>query len=200
MIKMLFVINSASFFVSHRLAIAEISKKLGYEVYVAAAYEKDAVLEIKEAGLIFHEVSFSRKGKNLLVELRMILSLYLLFKEVKSDLVHLITIKPYLYGGIAARLASVSCVVSAVAGLGILFSSNDFKFKSKNGFYQIAFGHKNQKVIFQNKDDCALLSDWGVVSNEQSMMIRGSGEIKGAACLILYLWGVLMFQTWLEVQ
>ena len=43
------------------------------------------------------------------------------------DLVHLVTIKPYLYGGLAARLARVSGVVSAVAGLGSVFIRMDWR-------------------------------------------------------------------------
>ena len=44
-----------------------------------------------------------------------------ILKKEKPDLVHLITIKPYLYGGIASRLLGVPSVVSAVSGLGTLF-------------------------------------------------------------------------------
>ncbi|WP_319949784.1 glycosyltransferase, partial [Klebsiella pneumoniae] len=82
-------------------------------------------------------------------------------------LVHLVTIKPYLYGGIAARSAKVPSVVSAVAGLGILFSAQGLKNKVIKSIlypmYRFAFGHNNQAVIFQNTNDRDLLVNWGVL-------------------------------------
>jgi hypothetical protein len=45
-----------------------------------------------------------------------------LFRRLRPDLVHLITVKPVLYGGVAARIARVPAVVSAMAGLGSLFT------------------------------------------------------------------------------
>lgn len=149
----------------------------GWEVHVAGPGEYPEGL--KNTGIKFHSIALSRKGKNPFSELGTIYSLYGLFKEIKPDLVHLITIKPYLYGGVAARLACVPSVVSAVAGLGILFSSGDVKYKCLRGLlyplFKIAFGHKNQKVIFQNKDDRNLLLNWGVLSKDKPVMIRGSG-------------------------
>jgi len=179
MAVILFVVNSSSFFVSHRLPIAQFAKKSGHEIHVAALHEKEAVSQIEKAGFIFHEIDFSRKGKNPFSEIKIIVSLHCLFKIIKPDLVHLITIKPYLYGGVAARVTKIPSVVSSVAGLGILFSSNAFKYKCLRTIlyplYRIAFGHKNQQVIFQNKDDRDALLDWSVVSEDKPVIIRGSG-------------------------
>lgn len=89
------------------------------------------------------------------------------------------TIKPYLYGGIAARLAGVPAVVSAVAGLGTVFIDNSLKAKVVRSvlwfFFRFAFGHNNQKIIFQNQCDKSLLSNWIGLAEEKSVLIRGSG-------------------------
>lgn len=121
----------------------------------------------------------SRKGMNPFVELAVILNLYKLFKQTKPDLVHLVTIKPYLYGGIAARLAGVPCVVSAVAGLGIVFSQSNLKAKLLRTIlyplFKFAFNHKNQNVIFQNRDDKQALVDWINLPEIKAAVIRGAG-------------------------
>jgi glycosyltransferase involved in cell wall biosynthesis len=100
----------------------------------------------------------------------------------------LITIKPYLYGGIAARIANVKSVVTAVAGLGVLFSSNLLKYRllrlALYPLFRFAFGHKNQSVIFQNADDRNALVNWGVVAKDQVKMIRGSG-VDLATCAMI---------------
>lgn len=177
--KILFVVNTSKFFISHRLEIAKRAKDNGFEVYVASAYDQNSVQKIEREDFFYHEINFSRTGGNIFRELSTVMSLYTLFKMIKPDLVHLITIKPYLYGGMAAKFAKTGCVVSAVAGLGILFSSKNIKYRLLRvflyPFYRLAFGHKNQQVIFQNKDDRNVLLNWGVVSKEKLVMIRGSG-------------------------
>ena len=101
------------------------------------------------------------------------------FKNEKPDIVHLVSIKPYLYGGIIARLSRVPCVVSAVSGLGSLFIHEDFISRFLRlliyPFYQIAFNHPNQKVIVQNQEDANLLIGWGVLNFKKVRLIRGSG-------------------------
>jgi glycosyltransferase involved in cell wall biosynthesis len=175
--KLVFVLNEPSYFLSHRMAIGIEALEKGWDVHVAGpGVCPEGLLNTK---ITFHNIALSRKGKNPFHELKTILSLVSLFREVKPDLVHLITIKPYLYGGIAARITGVPTVISAVAGLGILFSSGDFKYKLLRLFlypmYKLAFGNKNQKVIFQNVDDRDALLNWTVVSEEKPIMIRGSG-------------------------
>ncbi len=101
------------------------------------------------------------------------------FKRERPDIVHLITIKPYLFGGIIARLIGVPCLVSAVSGLGTLFVHKDLKSRFLRALiyplYKFAFKHLNQVVIFQNKDDAKKLVNWGVVNSKKIKLIKGSG-------------------------
>lgn len=175
--RVVFVVNNPAYFVSHRLPIGLALIAQGNDVHVIGPGECPVVLA--EKGFKFHSVDMSRKGMNPFAELSTILALRRLFKNIQPGLVHLVTIKPYLYGGIAARLASVPAVVSAVAGLGTVFIDNTFKAKAVRSvlwfLYRFAFGHKNQKVIFQNNSDASLLSDWIGLSPEKIQLIRGSG-------------------------
>lgn len=175
--KIVFIVNNPVYFISHRLPIGLALLSQGYEVHVIAPGECPA--ELSEAGFQYHSVEMSRKGMNPFAELSTIFAVRRLFKQIQPDLVHLVTIKPYLYGGIAARLAGVPAVVSAVAGLGILFSQNTLKAKLLRAFlyplYRLAFGHKNQTAIFQNTNDRDLLVNWGVLKKEKAVLIRGAG-------------------------
>ena len=98
---------------------------------------------------------------------------------MKPDIAHLITIKAYLYGGIVSRITKVPSLVTAVAGLGILFNQK----KLKNIFFQIllyplfkiAFNHRNQKIIFQNKGDIKILKNWIGIGAKKIELIHGSG-------------------------
>lgn len=172
-----FVVNNPAYFVSHRLAIGVALLEQGHKVYVISPGE--CPLGLEEQGFIFQSVSMSRKGKNIFSELNTIFLLYKHFKQIKPEVVHLVTIKPYLYGGIAARLAGVKAVVSAVAGLGVLFSQDTAKSKLLRAIlyplYRFAFGHSNQKVIFQNRDDMQLLRDFAGLTDQKTVLIRGAG-------------------------
>lgn len=172
-----FVVNSSEYFISHRMAIGLRLLSAGYEVHVIAPDSCPG--QLNGVGFHYHQIKMSRKGKNLLGELIAIHALHSLFTKIQPSIVHLVTIKPYLYGGIAARWACVPAVVSAVAGLGILFSQDTFKSRLLRvllyPFYRIAFGHPNQKVIFQNRDDMAFLQRFAGLTWPKSVLIRGAG-------------------------
>ncbi|MBE0472050.1 MAG: glycosyltransferase family 4 protein [Methyloprofundus sp.] len=175
--KVCFLVNNPAYFISHRMPIGLALLAREFEVHVIAPGKCPD--ELAEKGFKYHSANISRKGTNPFSELSTILSLIRIFRNIQPDLVHLVTIKPYLYGGIAARIAGVPAVVSAVAGLGILFSGSDFKHKLLRNIlyplYRFAFGHTNQTAIFQNPDDRDLLLNWGVLSAEKTALIRGAG-------------------------
>jgi glycosyltransferase involved in cell wall biosynthesis len=175
--KLLFIVNVDWFFASHRLPIAIEAISQGYEVHIATTVT-DKLDLLERSGLIVHnlDVHRSHAGISILSELW---NFFSIIRDVSPDIVHLVTIKPVLLGGVAARLAGVPALVSAVSGLGIVFSSNNLKYKflrrALYPFYCLAFGHKNQKVIFQNNNDLRSLLNWGVVSSKKSIIIDGSG-------------------------
>ncbi|WP_040577177.1 glycosyltransferase family 4 protein [Methylophaga lonarensis] len=184
--KIVFVVNDPQYFVSHRMPIGLSLLEGGFEVHLIAPGSCPDVLLNK--GFMYHEVDISRNGMNPFFEMLSIIELFRIFKSIKPDLVHLVTIKPYLYGGVAARMAGVPAVVSAVAGLGVLFSKNGFKNKALRfilyPIYRLAFGHINQIAIFQNKDDRELLVNWGVLKLSKSRLIRGAGaDLSHYPCL-----------------
>jgi glycosyltransferase involved in cell wall biosynthesis len=98
---------------------------------------------------------------------------------LKPDIVHLITIKAYLYGGIAARLARVPAVVSAIAGLGIFFNKKkwwNLLFQKLLYFvFYFAFKHPNQKVIVQNLEDQKTLIKFICLNKNKFLLFKGSG-------------------------
>lgn len=174
----MYVVNAAEFFLSHRLPLALAAKETGYEVHVVTAAGPD-VQRIKSYGFIHHVVPFARSGQNPFAELKTLMQMVSLFRHIKPDLVHLITIKPVLYGGIAARFSGVKSVVAAVSGLGTVFLANSKLAKLRTWlvirFYTIAFNHKRLTVIFQNPDDRDALLSQCCLKLNQTRMIRGSG-------------------------
>lgn len=147
-------------------------------MYVASA-PGPGVETIRAKGFIHHPIGFARSGQNPLVEFRTLASLVRLFQRIQPDLVHLITIKPVLYGGIAARLGRVPGVVSAVSGLGTVFLADSVMGKLRRWLiaklYSAAFKQKRLAVIFQNPDDRDTLISLGALQDGDTRLIRGSG-------------------------
>jgi len=176
--RLMFVVNNPAFFMSHRVPVALAAQRAGYDVHVATM-DGLAVADIQALGMTHHAIPMTRSGKHPLQELGTLLALVRLFRRVRPDVVHLVTIKPVLYGGIAARLARVRGMVAAISGLGFVFLSNSLKMRLVRSvvarLYRIALGHPNSRVIFQNANDRDLLKSLGAVRDEQVVMIRGAG-------------------------
>jgi len=178
--KILILVNSLSYFVSHRMPIAQISMSKGYEVVIGYGELGDIDPSfVEKKGFKISFVPMNRGGTNLFEEIKTIYSIWHLFREVRPNIVHLITIKPYLYGGIIARLTNVPAVVSAIAGLGSLFIQQDLNTRFLRALlypvYWLAFAHPNQRVIVQNKSDIETLNSWGVIKSKKFCLINGSG-------------------------
>ena len=178
--KILILINNLNFFISHRLLTAKASLAKGYKVVVGYGELGGANIELLEQnGFTVKYIPMDRGGMNFFKELKTLFYIWKFFKNEKPDIVHLVTIKPYLYGGIISRLLGVTGLVSAVSGLGTLFINNDLKFRFLRvllfPFFKLAFNHNNQKVILQNRDDLKMLVDWGVLNYSNSILIKGSG-------------------------
>lgn len=176
--KLLFVVNDAANFFSYRLPVASAARQAGFDVHVAAP-EGVIKADIVKAGFTFHSIPLTRKGKNFLQELNSFMTLAFLYKKLQPDIVHHITIKPILYGGIAARMAHVPAVVNAVTGLGYVFitrgiNASLLRSSVKQG-YKVAFHHRNQRTIFQNPDDSSLFINGGIAPGENAVLIKGSG-------------------------
>ena len=175
---LLFIVNTPEFFLSHRLQLAISARRAGFRVHVATGPGLVGD-QIRKLGLEHHLLPLSRSGKNPFLELHSLWKVYWLMRKIRPDLVHLVTVKPVLYGGLIARFSRVPAVVAAISGLGTVFVAPDRGFAwlrlALKWLYRIALGHPNIKVIFQNLDDRSLIIDLGAVREAQTVLIRGSG-------------------------
>ena len=176
--KFLIVVNVDWFFISHRLPVALAAQKNGWEVHVATTITEHSDV-LSKSGLIVHPLRIDRSRIGLLDGINVILQLFHVFKTVTPDLVHLVTIKPVVFGGITARLANVPAMIAAISGLGSVFVSQGWKSKiirvAVRQLYSHALRHRNCSVIFQNEDDRRLIADIRGLSGIRHSIVPGSG-------------------------
>jgi glycosyltransferase involved in cell wall biosynthesis len=173
------VVNALSFLVSHRLPIAVAARKTGYDVHVAGA-DNGEFERIQDHGLTVHHIALSRSSLSPLEELKSLNGLHGLYRSLRPDIVHHVTIKPVLYGTFVARLAKIAAVVNAIPGLGFVFADgNGMKAGARRFMVQQAYrrilGHPNMRIIFQNTDDQAFFRSHHIGRLDQYCLIRGSG-------------------------
>ena len=178
--SLLFIVNTPEFFMSHRLPIALAALEAGFSVHVATGPGgAPGCQEIVNKGLSHYVIPLSRSGHNPFTELRSLWVIFQLMRTIKPNVLHLVTIKPVLYGGLLARIGKVPAVVVAISGLGSIFASHNrssfWLREAIKRMYRIALGHPNIRVIFQNSHDRSVLVDAGAIHDDQTKLIKGSG-------------------------
>lgn len=176
--SILFFVTNPAFLVSHRLALVLAARDAGHEVHVASM-DGPAVADLQALGLQHHVLPLSRTGMRPWAEIRSLWAIWSLMRRLRPQLVHAVTIKSVLYGGLVSRLARVPAFVAAISGLGYLFVPGG----GRRGLlrrlalflYRLAFRHPNCRVIFQNEADRDEFLRFGLLRENQPVMIRGSG-------------------------
>jgi glycosyltransferase involved in cell wall biosynthesis len=176
----LFITNNISSFVSHRLPIGLRLIELGYEVHLAAAMNcLESAEIINNSGIKFYPLKLSRSGINIFSEAKSFFEILRLIKGLNPHLVHLVTIKPVIYGGIAARMLRTNGLVVAISGLGYLFMAKNIFFKFMRfivaQIFKFIFSKKDIFVIFQNSADQQFLMKLSNLNADKAVLIRGSG-------------------------
>ncbi len=176
--KLLFVVNVDWFFLSHRLPIALAAQQQGYQVHIATGLT-GRLEELRGHGLVVHSLTLDRSSTSWGEGLCILVQLWRIFRAVQPDVVHLVTLKPVLIGGLLARLLKVPAMVAAVSGLGFVFMAHGVKASLRRRvvgmLYRLALAHRNFKIIFQNPDDLRSLAAVVNFQDDQVALIRGSG-------------------------
>ena len=175
--KILIVVNVDWFFWSHRLPVAEAARARGARVVIAAA-DTGRAAAIRERGFEFIPIPLSRKGRNPIIELHTLDRPIRTYRLIRPDLVHHVTIKPIIYGSIAARLAGTRAVINAVTGLGFSFSTSRRAAVWRplvKLLYRLALRLPTGCTVFQNPEDRDYFVHERLVEVERTALIRGSG-------------------------
>jgi glycosyltransferase involved in cell wall biosynthesis len=119
-----------------------------------------------------------RNGLNPLKDVRTFIELSRTFKREKPDVILAYTIKPIVWGGLAARFSGVENFYALVTGLGFAFQQGSFLKNTLMKVVKILYrtSLKNAKgVIFQNKDNKHVFIDNKLIDSERCSLVNGSG-------------------------
>ena len=177
-VKIVYIVNVDWFFISHRLPIALEAINQGHEVSIFAK-DTGKMDYLKSLGMNVYPISLERGSLNPFSSLNLLFDLKRKLSSIQPDVVHLVTIKPVLLGGIASILAKVPAIVYAISGLGYIFTNTMTKAKILRigviPLYRLALSAKNKVVIVQNSDDLRILRQYVSIPDSQTVLIPGSG-------------------------
>lgn len=155
----------------------------GLEVHAAAPEllaNSKVVNELSAMGVTCHDAALARTGMNPVSDVKAMFALRRLMKEIQPDYFMGYTIKPVIYGNLAAWLAGVPHRFALITGLGYTFIGGQGvkrKLVSKlaHTLYNTALS-KTHKAFFQNPDDEALFRELGLLpKGTPSVVVNGSG-------------------------
>lgn len=169
--KIAIVINTSWNIYNFRLGLLNTLKKQGHEI-ICIAPKDDYSRKLEEFGFKYFSININNKGTNPLEDLKLTKEFYSLYKEIKPDVILQYTIKPNIYGSIAARILNIP-VISNISGLGTVFLNENISSKIARFLYKISL--KKNIVFFQNNDDKTLFIKNKLLKKEQTDLVPGSG-------------------------
>lgn len=155
----------------------------GYEIHIMVpelANFQEEYQKLIALGYQVHEIPMQRTGTNPLADLKLLKNMYQQIRQIQPDVVLSYTIKPVIYGTLAAGLAKVPKRFALITGLGYAFQNVETAKRSifqklVHGLYAQALKYTH-KVFFQNPDDLKLFEDMRLLeANKPAVVVNGSG-------------------------
>ncbi|MES2007441.1 MAG: glycosyltransferase family 4 protein [Pseudomonadota bacterium] len=179
--RFLLIASFAESFLGFRAPLISALQQSGLEVHVAAPGigDRESIrLQLEGLGLIVHDIPMRRTGTNALADLVTLLALYRTIRAVRPDFVLGYTIKPVIYGSLAAWLAGVPKRFALITGLGYAFQDDGRRGRLRRlaqRLYALALSRVDL-TFFQNPDDESLFRESEILKRGAlSCVVNGSG-------------------------
>ena len=152
--------------------------ELGHKV-ICLGPEAGFEQPLQELGADYRQIPLHRTGLNPLKDVKTLFSLRKVLKEIRPDIVFSYTVKPIVYGSIAAHMAGVRRMYAMIEGLGYVFIGQSLKQKFLRQLVCFLY-HKalkyNKAVFFLNPDDMRLFVDNSIVPKAvKPVLLNGIG-------------------------
>jgi glycosyltransferase involved in cell wall biosynthesis len=174
--KILLVSRCAWTLYNFRAGLMRVLKARGATVLGGGAEGDGFEQKIVALGVPFMPLPVDKKGINPRADVQLLWSLYRWYRREKPDIVHHFTIKPVIYGSIAARLAGVPRIVSTITGLGFVFMEEDVVWLRRLVESQYRFALAlTHFTFFLNQEDRCFFLDRRLVRPWKTGLLPGEG-------------------------
>ena len=171
--KILFLDNTAWGLYNFRETLLRHYITNGYQVSVCVPYDQVYFEKFTVLGCTTIPIKLESRGNNPLPDLKLLYQYLKIMRKIKPDLLISYTIKPNIYGGLAASLLRIP-YLPIVPGAGTVFQEISFVTHIVEFLYKKAF-RKAQKVFFLNEDDLSLFLRRNLVPKSSAHRLYGEG-------------------------
>lgn len=147
--------------------------KKGFKISISAPYNQEYFEKFKEIGCDVYDIAINAKGINPIEDFLLIRTYYKLLKEIKPDLSITYTIKPNIYGSIAANKLGIK-FLPITTGLGYTFLAKGIIPAIARKLYKFAFKKANE-VWFLNQDDIKAFKEANLIDENKVIQLPGEG-------------------------
>jgi glycosyltransferase involved in cell wall biosynthesis len=172
MAKVLIALNTAWNLVNFRSGLIRALVAAGHEVVAVAPPDKYET-QLSALGCRFVPIAMDNKGTHPGRDLMLLWRFFRLLRSEKPDVYLGYTVKPNLYGSLAAHTLGIP-VINNIAGLGVVFINNSWLTHLVRVLYRLALS-RSAKVFFQNDDDRQMFVSGGLVAQAVTDRLPGSG-------------------------
>ena len=166
------VLNTSWNLYNFRRGLIDALQKAGHTVTLIAPEDEHSAL-LRELGYKLVTVRMDRRGIHPGRDLAYLRELYRVYQAVRPAVVLHFTVKPNIYGTVAAHLLGIRAV-NTVSGLGTVFLKKGAVSRVAQQLYRLTFRWAD-RVLFHNPDDYQLFVERGLVSADQAKIVPGSG-------------------------
>lgn len=170
--KIAIVLNTSWNIFNFRMGLLKALHSEGHEI-VAIAPVDGYSEKLVDAGFEFIPVRMDSRGINPVKDIGLLLELFMIYRKVRPDIILHYTIKPNIYGTIAARMLKIP-VINNVCGLGTAFIQKNLLSRVAQMLYRFAFT-TSSTVFFQNEEDRRFFEEKKIVNTEKCETLPGSG-------------------------
>lgn len=170
--NVLILSNSIGGLLSFRKEVVKAICDAGYKVFISTPDDNAMADYFRGIGCDIIVTQFDRRGVNPLADFKLMLAYRKLLKRLKPVAVLTYTIKPNIYGGMAARLCRVPQMAN-VTGLGDAVENGGWMQKLTVTLYKMGLG-KARRIFFQNESN----RNFGIrvgIADDSSILLPGSG-------------------------
>ena len=171
--KIFFTANTSWYLYNFRLPLLKELVKRGYEVLALAPFDSYAKY-FQEYGIKHLDIHITRSGINPIEDIALLFKFLSIYKRHKPDIVQHFTVKPVIYGTIAARISRVRHIYNMVPGLGYVFTDTSFKKFWVQKIVRFLYRRTmlfSQHVFFQNQDDRNYFLEHNMVDKHKTSVI-----------------------------
>lgn len=177
--KICFFINSDWYFKLHWVDRARAAFVEGYEIHIISNFkDKDVKDFLIKNGFICHDSKIDELSLNPFQFVFRGARVFKIIKRLKPDIIHCITIKPCLLGGLIAKSLQVPIIFSVV-GLGRIFTERELKYRMLylpiKVIYRLGFSNPHSHALFEHEADKEKLVQTLKIDSKKCTVIEGAG-------------------------